>query len=98
MPSTNGHGPKRTILYARVSTDEQARSGYSLAQQLVHLQDRFRVVSYSKRHETSNLCTSALKRRAQTTRSAAALQRRFHLAPFPDTPGQLQGRTRPTNS
>jgi site-specific DNA recombinase len=34
MPSRNGHGPKRAILYARVSTDEQARSGYSLAQQL----------------------------------------------------------------
>ena len=27
MPSTNGHGPKQAILYARVSTDEQARSG-----------------------------------------------------------------------
>ena len=23
MPSTSGHGPKRAILYARVSTDEQ---------------------------------------------------------------------------
>jgi site-specific DNA recombinase len=34
MPRTNGHGPKRAILYARVSTDEQARSGYSLAQQI----------------------------------------------------------------
>ena len=34
MPSTNGHGPKRAVLYARVSTDEQARSGYSLAQQM----------------------------------------------------------------
>ena len=34
MPSANGHGPKRAILYARVSTDEQARSGYSLAQQI----------------------------------------------------------------
>jgi len=34
MPSTNGHGPKRAILYARVSTAEQARSGYSLAQQI----------------------------------------------------------------
>ena len=34
MQSTNGHGTKRAILYARVSTDEQARSGYSLAQQL----------------------------------------------------------------
>ncbi len=34
MPTTNGHGLKRAILYARVSTDEQARSGYSLAQQI----------------------------------------------------------------
>src|SRR5215217_7309981 len=34
MPNMNGHGPKRAILYARVSTDEQARSGYSLPQQL----------------------------------------------------------------
>ena len=33
MPSTNGHGPRRAILYCRVSTDEQARSGFSLAQQ-----------------------------------------------------------------
>jgi site-specific DNA recombinase len=39
MPSTNGHGLKRTILYARVSTDEQARSGYSLAQQLEALRE-----------------------------------------------------------
>jgi len=34
MPSTNGHGLRRAILYVRVSTDEQARSGYSLAQQI----------------------------------------------------------------
>jgi site-specific DNA recombinase len=39
MPSTNGHSPKRAILYARVSTDEQARSGYSLAQQLEALRE-----------------------------------------------------------
>jgi site-specific DNA recombinase len=39
MPSTNDHGPKRAILYARVSTDEQARSGYSLAQQIEALRD-----------------------------------------------------------
>ncbi len=39
MHSTNGHGPKRAILYARVSTDEQARSGYSLAQQIEALRD-----------------------------------------------------------
>jgi hypothetical protein len=34
MPSTNGRGPRRAVLYARVSTDEQARPGYSLAQQI----------------------------------------------------------------
>src|SRR5215204_4481322 len=32
MPTTDS--PERAILYARVSTEEQARSGYSLAQQL----------------------------------------------------------------
>jgi DNA invertase Pin-like site-specific DNA recombinase len=39
MSSTNGHGPKRAVLYARVSSDEQVRSGYSLAQQLEALRD-----------------------------------------------------------
>jgi site-specific DNA recombinase len=36
MPSgaTNGHGPKRAVLYARVSTREQAEKGYSLRQQV----------------------------------------------------------------
>ena len=33
MLSTSGHGPRRAILYARASIDEQARSRYSLAQQ-----------------------------------------------------------------
>ena len=39
MPSRNGHGTRRAILYARVSTDEQAKSGYSLAQQLEALRE-----------------------------------------------------------
>src|SRR5215217_7359292 len=39
MQSTNGHGPRKAILYARVSTEEQARSGYSLAQQMEALRD-----------------------------------------------------------
>ena len=35
MPSTNGRkGPKRAVLYARVSTDEQGKSGYSIPDQL----------------------------------------------------------------
>jgi site-specific DNA recombinase len=33
MPSTNGHGLKRAILYARVSSAEQVE-GYSLDQQI----------------------------------------------------------------
>src|ERR671916_658711 len=39
MPSTNGHGSKKAILYARVSTQEQAAKGYSLAQQLEALRE-----------------------------------------------------------
>lgn len=39
MPSNNGHGCRRAVLYARVSTEEQARSGYSLAQQLEALRE-----------------------------------------------------------
>jgi site-specific DNA recombinase len=36
MPSTNGHSPKRAILYARVSTEEQ-KKGYSIPDQLREL-------------------------------------------------------------
>src|SRR5215216_4300582 len=39
MQSTNGYGPKWAILYARVSTEEQASSGYSLAQQMEALRE-----------------------------------------------------------
>src|SRR5918995_513331 len=39
MGSANGSGPRRAILYARVSTDEQARRGFSLAQQLEALRE-----------------------------------------------------------
>jgi site-specific DNA recombinase len=39
VSGTNGHGAKKAVLYARVSTDEQARSGYSLAQQMEALRD-----------------------------------------------------------
>src|SRR5215207_1275508 len=39
MPSTNGHSSKWAVLYTRVSTDEQAKSGYSLAQQMEALRE-----------------------------------------------------------
>lgn len=43
----NGHEPRVAILYARVSTEEQARSGYSLAQQLEALREHAREVEAS---------------------------------------------------
>jgi site-specific DNA recombinase len=39
MHSTNDHGSRKAILYGRVSTEEQARSGYSLAQQMETLRE-----------------------------------------------------------
>src|SRR3954466_1287037 len=39
MLSTNGHSPKRAVLYVRVSTEEQAQSGYSLGQQMEALRE-----------------------------------------------------------
>jgi site-specific DNA recombinase len=54
MLSTNGHGPKRAILYARVSTDEQARTGYSLAQQLEALRDYASREGYEVLEEVSD--------------------------------------------
>src|SRR5688572_26915894 len=54
MPSTNGHGPKRAILYARVSTAEQARSGYSLAQQLEALRAHCELEEYEVLEEVSD--------------------------------------------
>jgi site-specific DNA recombinase len=54
MPSTNGHGLKRAILYARVSTDEQARSGYSLAQQLEAMRDYAAREGYEVLEEVSD--------------------------------------------
>ena len=54
MPSTNGHDPERAVLYARVSTDEQARSGYSLAQQLEALRGYAEREGYEVLEEVSD--------------------------------------------
>src|ERR671918_923435 len=37
MINTNGRDPKKAILYARVSTEEQAKTGYSIPEQLREL-------------------------------------------------------------
>jgi len=54
MPSTNRHSPKRAVLYARVSTDEQARSGYSLAQQIEALRQYATSEGYEVVEEVSD--------------------------------------------
>jgi hypothetical protein len=63
--------------------------------QLVQLQDRFRLMGYSTRHENSYLRTSVVGRGARKPPGGAALQRRFHHAPIADAPRQFQGRARP---
>src|SRR3712207_7015460 len=58
MRSTNGHGLEQAILYvilyARVSTDEQARSGYSLAQQMEALREYAAREGYEVLEEVSD--------------------------------------------
>jgi hypothetical protein len=39
MPSTNGHGPQRAILYMRISGEEQKKNGYSLSDQRAALRE-----------------------------------------------------------
>ncbi len=54
MPNRNGHGPKTAILYVRVSTEEQARSGYSLAQQIEALRAYAEQEGYQVLEEVSD--------------------------------------------
>jgi site-specific DNA recombinase len=65
MPSMNGHGPKRAVLYARVSKDEQARSGYSLAQQLEALRAYAAREGYEVLEEVSDPGQSGAASRGQ---------------------------------
>jgi site-specific DNA recombinase len=54
MLNTNGHGRRRAILYARVSTDEQARSGYSLRQQTERLHEHAASEGYEVLEEVTD--------------------------------------------
>jgi hypothetical protein len=83
MPSTNGHGPKQAILYARVSTDEQARSGYSLAQQLEALRAYCEREGYEILEEYDTLVEPHIPKEAPSLRSgrkrtAALPQAHYH--------------------
>ena len=51
---SNGEGSKRAILYARVSTEEQARKGFSLAQQLETLREYAAREGYEVLEEVSD--------------------------------------------
>jgi hypothetical protein len=55
-------------------------------------------MGYSVPHETSNLCSATVRRRAGTARSGAALQGRLRDAPMPDTPSQRPRRVSPEDS
>lgn len=54
MPSADGYGPKRAVLYARVSTEEQAKSGYSLRQQIERLREYAAVEGYEILEEVTD--------------------------------------------
>ena len=54
MSNSNGHDLKTAVLYARVSTEEQASNGYSLAQQLEALRGYARLEGYSVIEEVSD--------------------------------------------
>ena len=54
MPNTSDHGPLTAILYACVSTDEQARSGFSLVQQLQALRAYWERVGYEVLEEVAD--------------------------------------------
>jgi len=74
VPSANGRGPGRAILYARVSTDEQDRSGYSLAQQMEALR------GYAARSPAMFTSGSAL-----ACGSFLSISVRLRFLPLPDT-------------
>jgi hypothetical protein len=74
MPSTNGHGPKRAILYARVSSDDQVR-GYSLDQQIRALQEWASAEGYEVLEEVRDELIPASEAQGAARGSLAARSR-----------------------
>jgi site-specific DNA recombinase len=54
MQNTNGHGSRRAVLYARVSTQEQAKTGYSLGQQMAALRENAASEGYEVLEEVTD--------------------------------------------
>jgi len=54
MPNTNGYDLKTAVLYARVSTEEQVRTGFSLRQQVERLREYAAAEGYEVIEEVSD--------------------------------------------
>jgi hypothetical protein len=65
---------------------------------LVHIQDRFRVMSYGNEHETSYLRTYAFRRGARGAGGRSSLLRSLRTPPLPDTFSQCSRRDRTADS
>ncbi len=65
---------------------------------LVHIQDRFRVMSYGNDHETSHLRTYAFRRGVRGARGGPSLLRSLRTPPLPDTFSQCSRRDRTADS
>ena len=87
MPNTNGHGPKQAVLYARVSTDEQARSGYSLAQQIEALREYASREGYEVLEEIVETRTERYQPGAARMVAESAYLSRFLRSRLPTVPG-----------
>src|SRR5829696_199808 len=65
---------------------------------LVHIQDRFRAMSYGNEHETSYLRTYAFSGGARGARGRTSLLRSLRTPPLPDTFSQCSRRARTADS
>ena len=74
MPSTNGHGPKKAIHYARVSSDDQVR-GYSLDQQIRALREWASAEGYEVLEEVRDELIAASEAQGAARGSLAARSR-----------------------
>src|SRR5215218_3089822 len=89
-----GEGPNDTGL----SRHHIIRQCEDSLRRLVHIQDRFRAMSYGNEHETSYLRTYAFSGGARGARGRSSLLRSLRTPPLPDTFSQCSRRARTTDS